>query len=132
MGFAHTSPVENLLDTEDFTLQQLLEEDDIIQECKQLNKKLIDYLATPEQVQALIDYVVTEPPEDSEGKVKFIYPYKSSEVLAADVAAVFDCMFANEKLLDKLFFFFGAGSPAQHVVGGVFWESRLNHAVEAT
>jgi len=42
MGFAHTSPVENLLDTEDFTLQQLLEEDDIIQECKQLNKKLID------------------------------------------------------------------------------------------
>ena len=42
MGFAHTSPVENLLDTGDFTLQQLLEEDDIIQECKQLNKKLID------------------------------------------------------------------------------------------
>jgi hypothetical protein len=42
MGFAHTSPIETLLDTEDFTLQQLLEEDDIIQECKQLNKKLID------------------------------------------------------------------------------------------
>ena len=42
MGFAHTSPIENLLDTEDFTLEQLLEEDDIIQECKQLNKKLID------------------------------------------------------------------------------------------
>ncbi len=40
-----------------------------------------DSLATPEQVQALIDYVVTEPPEDSEGKVKFIYPYKSSEVV---------------------------------------------------
>jgi hypothetical protein len=38
-------------------------------------------LACPEQVEALIDYVVTEPPEDSEGKVKFIYPYKSSEVV---------------------------------------------------
>lgn len=37
-------------------------------------------LALPEQVQALIDYVVTEPAADSEDKVKFIYPYKSSEV----------------------------------------------------
>lgn len=32
-------------------------------------------------MKALIDYIVTEPPEDSEGKVKFIYPYKSSEVV---------------------------------------------------
>ena len=38
-------------------------------------------LACPQQVEALIDYVVTEPPEDSEGKVKIIYPYKSSEVI---------------------------------------------------
>lgn len=120
MGFAHTSPIENLLDTEDFTLQQLLEEDDIIQECKQLNKKLIDYLACPEQVEALIDYVVTEPPEDSEGKVKFIYPYKSSEVLAADLAAVHDCMFANEALLDKLFAFLEREAPLNTLLAGYF------------
>ena len=42
LGFAHTSPVDQLLESDDFTLQQLLEENDIIQECKQLNKKLID------------------------------------------------------------------------------------------
>mmetsp|Transcript_2494 Transcript_2494/g.3963 ORF Transcript_2494/g.3963 Transcript_2494/m.3963 type:complete len:603 (-) Transcript_2494:38-1846(-) len=120
MGFAHTSPIENLLDTEDFTLQQLLEEDDIIQECKQLNKKLIDYLANPEQVEALINYVVTEPPEDSEGKVKFIYPYKSSEVLAADLGAVHDCLFANEALLDKLFSFLEREAPLNTLLAGYF------------
>lgn len=42
LGYGHTSPVEQLLERDDFTLQQLLEEQDIIQECKQLNKKLID------------------------------------------------------------------------------------------
>lgn len=120
MGFAHASPIENLLDTEDFTLQQLLEEDDIVQECKQLNKKLIDYLACPEQVEALIDYVVTEPPEDSEGKVKFIYPYKSSEVLAADLAAVHDCLFSNEALLDKLFAFLDRDAPLNTLLAGYF------------
>lgn len=42
LGFGHASPIETILDSEDFTLQQLLDEDDLIQECKQLNKKLID------------------------------------------------------------------------------------------
>jgi len=42
LGFAQTSPVDQLLETGNFTLEQLLEEPDIIQECKQLNKKLIE------------------------------------------------------------------------------------------
>lgn len=37
-------------------------------------------LACPAQVKALIDYVVVEPPADSEDNEKFIYPYKASEV----------------------------------------------------
>ena len=40
----------------------------------------------PEKVEALIDYVVTEPPENSEGKTKFIYPFKSSEVILRRIA----------------------------------------------
>jgi hypothetical protein len=42
LGFAQTSPIETLLESDDFTLQQLLDEDDVVQECKQLNNKLID------------------------------------------------------------------------------------------
>lgn len=42
LGFAQQSPVEELLETDNFTLQQLLDEEDLIQECKQLNKKLVD------------------------------------------------------------------------------------------
>jgi hypothetical protein len=42
LGFAQQSPVDQLLETGDFTLNQLLDEDDLIQECKQLNKKLVE------------------------------------------------------------------------------------------
>jgi hypothetical protein len=80
LGFGHASPIETILDSEEFTLQQLLDEDDLIQECKQLNKKLIDFLALPEQVEALINYVVSEVAPESDDKTKFIYPYKASEV----------------------------------------------------
>ncbi len=35
------SPVEQILDKEEFTLEELLDEDDIIQECKSLNSRLV-------------------------------------------------------------------------------------------
>ena len=37
-------------------------------------------LAMPEQVEALINYVVSDVPVDSDDKKKFMYPFKSSEV----------------------------------------------------
>jgi hypothetical protein len=35
------SPVEQILDKEEFTLEELLDEEDIIQECKSLNGRLV-------------------------------------------------------------------------------------------
>jgi len=36
------SPVSDILDKEEFTLQELLEEDELLQEVKAMNNKLID------------------------------------------------------------------------------------------
>lgn len=35
------SPVEQILDKDEYTLEELLDEDDIIQECKSLNGRLV-------------------------------------------------------------------------------------------
>jgi hypothetical protein len=42
LGFVQQSAIDQLLDTDNYTLQQLLDEEDLIQECKQLNKKLVE------------------------------------------------------------------------------------------
>lgn len=42
LGFAQSSPIDTLLDSDSYTLQQLMDEDDLVQECKQLNNKLLD------------------------------------------------------------------------------------------
>ena len=41
-GFQTVSAIDNLLDSGNFTLEQLLDEEDILQETKAQNKKLID------------------------------------------------------------------------------------------
>jgi len=133
LGYAHTSPIETILDGNDYTLQQvrplrrskspfcqsyaagcshfvvarhltrvrgtpdqLLDEEDLVQECKQMNRRLVDYLGLPEQVEALVGYLVTETAPDADEKVKFVYPYKASEVLSQDLTPVYDTLFASE------------------------------------
>ena len=62
---AGTSTIDTLLSSEEgFTLEQLLDEDDLLQECKSQNTKLLDYLTESATAARLIDYVIEMPAED--------------------------------------------------------------------
>ena len=48
------SPVDSILDKEAYTLEELLDEDELIQECKSLNARLTAYLKQKDTVQKLV------------------------------------------------------------------------------
>ncbi|CAD5324909.1 unnamed protein product [Arabidopsis thaliana] len=79
------SPVESILDKEDFTLEELLDEEDIIQECRALNSRLINFLRERAQVEQLLRFIVEESPEDADSKRAFKFPFISSEVLTCEI-----------------------------------------------
>ena len=58
----------------------LIRQDELLQECKGLNRKLVDYMATPSIVEQLVSYVVNPAAEDAEDKIKVKYPFVASEV----------------------------------------------------
>ncbi|EKX54521.1 hypothetical protein GUITHDRAFT_99998 [Guillardia theta CCMP2712] len=120
LGFAHVSPIDTLLEREDITLEELLREEDLVQECKQFNNKLIEFISTPERIEVLINYVVQDAEEGSDENVKYLYPYKASEVLSSDVAPIYDCMFENEHLLNLLFQFLERDPPLDPLLAGYF------------
>ncbi|RDA92661.1 hypothetical protein CP533_3700 [Ophiocordyceps camponoti-saundersi (nom. inval.)] len=70
-GYANISTIDTILDKPDFTLEELLDEGDLIQELKQNNSKLIEYLREEKVLSKLLDYVVApklepvETPEES-------------------------------------------------------------------
>ena len=41
-GFSSQSPFDELLENEQITLEEILDEDDLLQECKAHNRKLIE------------------------------------------------------------------------------------------
>lgn len=57
-GYANISAIETILDKPEFTLEELLDEGDLIQELKQHNSKLLDYLRQREVLAKLLEYVV--------------------------------------------------------------------------
>lgn len=71
-GYANISTIDTILDKPDFQLEDLLDEDDLNQELKQHNTKLIEYLRETKVLEKLLEYVVTpklEPVENIEEDV---------------------------------------------------------------
>ncbi|KAH7368042.1 extragenic suppressor of kinetochore protein [Plectosphaerella cucumerina] len=57
-GYANISTIDTILEKPDFTVEDLLDESDLIQEIKQQNSKLIEYLRQDSVLEKLLDYVV--------------------------------------------------------------------------
>src|SRR5260370_29812662 len=67
-GYANISTIDTILDKPDATLEELLDESDLIQELKQHNTKLIEYLREDKILERLLEYVVAPKPEPSPAK----------------------------------------------------------------
>ncbi|GBF89982.1 hypothetical protein Rsub_02688 [Raphidocelis subcapitata] len=119
-GFAQPSPIEQILDKEEYTLEELLDEDDIIQECKSLNGRLIAFLRGKEVVEQLLRYLVQPPSDPDDPKKQYKYPFTACEVFCCEVEAVFNTLLEDEALLDLLFSLLDAEPPLSCKTAGYF------------
>ncbi|KAG1365023.1 serine/threonine-protein phosphatase 6 regulatory subunit 3, partial [Cocos nucifera] len=89
--------VDTILDKESFTLEELLDEDEIIQECKALNTRLINFLRDRAQVEQLLRYIVEEAPEDAEKKRAFKFPFIACEIFTCEVDIILRTLVEDEE-----------------------------------
>ncbi|PKI63853.1 hypothetical protein CRG98_015736 [Punica granatum] len=114
------SPVESILDKENFTLEELLDEEEIIQECKALNSRLINFLRDRTQVEQLLRYVVEEPPEDADSKRAFKFPFIACEIFTCEIDVILKALVEEEELMDLLFSFLNPDRPHSASLAGYF------------
>ncbi len=55
-GYANISTIDNILEKDNFQLEDLLDESDLIQELKQHNAKLVEYLREQPVLERLLEY----------------------------------------------------------------------------
>lgn len=119
-GFSQPSPIEQILEKEQFTLEELLDEDDIIQECKSLNGRLIAFLKEKSIVEQLLRYLVQPPVDSEDPKKQYKYPFTACEVFCCEVEAIFNTLLENEELMHLLFSLLDKQPPLDCKVAGYF------------
>ncbi|KAK4440226.1 Serine/threonine-protein phosphatase 6 regulatory subunit [Sesamum alatum] len=119
-GLSTASPVETILDKDNFTLEELLDEDEIIQECKALNGRLINFLREKSTVKELIQYIVEEAPADAEKQRTFKFPFIACEIFTCEVDIILKALVEDEELMDLLFSFLDPERPHSTLLAGYF------------
>jgi len=134
-GFT-VSAVETILERENFTLEELLDEEEVLQECKAQNKKLLDFLTDPEILVKLFNYITEDADEEADSKRRFKYPYISCEILCCEVWQICDAIYQDEKLLDLLYAFLDKAPPLNALlmtyicrVAGVLLQRKISETI---
>ncbi|KAF8584092.1 SAPS-domain-containing protein [Ramaria rubella] len=97
-GFHNASSIDTLLDRDDVALEDILDEDDLLQECKAQNTRLIDYFQRLDVLQRLLGYVTGAIEGEDKGRFKF--PYVATEVLCSEIWSIVEaCVTNSEQLL---------------------------------
>ncbi|XP_023399347.2 serine/threonine-protein phosphatase 6 regulatory subunit 1 isoform X2 [Loxodonta africana] len=117
----HTSShIDTLLEREDLSLPELLDEEDVLQECKVVNRKLLDFLLQPPHLQAMVAWVTQEPPASGEERLRYKYPSVACEILTSDVPQINDALGADESLLNRLYGFLQSSGSLNPLLASFF------------
>lgn len=121
-GINFASPVNDILDKEFYTLEELLEEDDLLQEVKSKNERLLVFLQTEDTVQKLVEYVVTSVDSDAGDLRVFKYPYMACELFCCEIQKILDILVEGQdgQFLTMLFSLLDNEAPLDHYLAGYF------------
>lgn len=116
------SPINDILDKDEFTLEELLQEAELLQEVKARNNRLLEFLSQPSTIQQMISYVITPADEEADEVRRFKYPYMSCEVFCCEIASILQIFVEHEdgKLLSEFFTFLDVDGVIDSYLAGYF------------
>ncbi|XP_056453880.1 serine/threonine-protein phosphatase 6 regulatory subunit 2 isoform X1 [Gadus chalcogrammus] len=115
-----SSHLEALLEKDDVTLTELMDEEDVLQECKAQNRRLLLFLSQDNCMQELLRLITTVPPAGVEEMKRFKYPNIACELLTSDVGVINDKLGNEQPLLDTLYGFLEQPSPLNPLLASFF------------
>ncbi|CAH2257603.1 jg23304 [Pararge aegeria aegeria] len=109
-----------LLKEENVTLTQVLEADDILQECKADNKDLIQFLTRPDILAELITLITEEPPKNVELSSQYRHANIASEVLTSNLSMLRDRLSMEATQMNRLCDFVNKDPPLNPLLASYF------------
>uniref|UniRef100_A0A1L8DX92 Putative sap family cell cycle dependent phosphatase-associated protein n=1 Tax=Nyssomyia neivai TaxID=330878 RepID=A0A1L8DX92_9DIPT len=111
---------ESLLNRENLTLLEILEDQDILQECRTQNTKLVQFLNRPDILEELVTLITTEPPTDVAESDRFKHSNLACEILTSDMPSLNQSLVADPVILQKLYSFLEQKPPLNPLLMSFF------------
>ncbi|XP_065668626.1 serine/threonine-protein phosphatase 6 regulatory subunit 3 isoform X2 [Hydra vulgaris] len=115
-----SSAIDTLLTKQDVTLKEILSEDDVLQECKSPNKKLLDFLTKDEVLKELLNLVISEPLNEVEEIYKYKYMNLACEVLTLDIYSILNKIASSVEYLNILWGYISSLPPLNPLSASFF------------
>ncbi|XP_050055159.1 serine/threonine-protein phosphatase 6 regulatory subunit 3 isoform X1 [Aphis gossypii] len=96
---------DSIFDRENLCLSDLMREQNLLEELKGQNKKLIDFLTKPDIALELVRLVTQEPQENENPENRFVLPNLACEILTSDIQPMYNVL-SHEEEIWKCFFSF--------------------------
>ncbi|XP_028165940.1 serine/threonine-protein phosphatase 6 regulatory subunit 1 [Ostrinia furnacalis] len=109
-----------LLKEENVTLTQVLEADDILQECKADNKALMQFLTKPKILAELITLITEEPPKNVELGSQYRHASIACEVLTSHLSSLSDRLSMDVVQMNRLCDFINKDPPLNPLLASYF------------
>ncbi|GBP86138.1 hypothetical protein EVAR_62300_1 [Eumeta japonica] len=110
----------SLLKEENVTLTQILEADDILQECKADKAALVQYLTSPEILAELITLITEEPSKELELQMQYQHASMACEVLSSNMSTMSDRLSSNFVQMNRLCDFINKEPPLNSLLASFF------------
>ncbi|XP_043286921.1 serine/threonine-protein phosphatase 6 regulatory subunit 3 isoform X2 [Venturia canescens] len=118
--YALSPHLDALLKKEDVSLQELMDQEDIVPECKSQNKILVDYLSRPEIMKELVTLTTKEPSTETDERSRYKYSNIACELLTCNVPSLNEKLAGDETLLAKLYSFLDTDEPLNPLLASFF------------
>ncbi|XP_017010626.2 serine/threonine-protein phosphatase 6 regulatory subunit 3 [Drosophila takahashii] len=119
-GYAPSANIEALLEKENSTLEEFLDEEDILQECKTQKKNLVNYFTRPEVIRRLVELITTEPSEDVPMSQRFRYANMSCEILTLGLPSLDEKLLTDAETLQLLYSYLEKEPPLNPLLSSFF------------
>ncbi|KAH8302301.1 hypothetical protein KR044_004919 [Drosophila immigrans] len=119
-GYAPSANIEALLEKENSTVEEFLDEDEILQECKTPKKNLVNYLTRPEVIRRLVELITTEPSEDVPLAQRFRYANMSCEILTLGLPSLDEKLLSDANTLQLLYSYLEKEPPLNPLLSSFF------------
>ncbi|EDV41226.1 uncharacterized protein Dana_GF10914 [Drosophila ananassae] len=119
-GYAPSANIEALLEKENSTLEEFLDEEDILQECKTQKKNLVNYFKRPEVIRRLVELITTAPNDDVPMAQRYRYANMSCEILTLGLPSLDEKLLTDPETLQLLYSYLEKEPPLNPLLSSFF------------